>query len=71
MSGFSGRTRLCVRSPRFIWKPLTLAERMDRLSMVLLVSGIIPGPDTVWWMSEALVWVGIQLSLDGLDRLND
>ena len=55
MSGFSGRTRLCVRSPRFVWKPLTLAERMDRLSMVLLVSGIIPGPDTVWWMSEALV----------------
>ena len=50
MSGLSGKIKLCVRSPRFVWKPLKLADRMDMWSMVLLVllvPGIVPMPATV------------------------
>ena len=59
MSGFSGKTKLCVRSPRFVLRLLTLAERMDRWSKVLLVPDIIPKPAIVWQVSRALVWLEV------------
>ena len=62
MSGFSGKTKLCVRSPRFVLRLLTLAERMDRWSkvlLVLLVPDIIPEPAIVWHVSRVLVWLEV------------
>ena len=66
ISGLSGKTKLCVRSPRLVWRPLTLAEIMDRCS-ILLAPGIVSSPDTVSQVSRGLVWVQ-ELTLDRLEE---
>ena len=53
-----------MRSPRFVLRLLTLAERMDRWSRDLLVLVLVepdvrPVPAIVWQVSRALVWLEV------------
>ena len=55
MSGLCGRTQLCVRSPIFVWKPLTLADMTVRLSVPCLLWGAIT-PVVVMLLAVITLW---------------